>query len=263
MVAIEIRWLVSQIFSVTNERELAVWFFWRFGLLSIELVIILQWKITGFCYPPPTHSPWKQTPFVIQKRPRLFMHSTNSCAWNLYDGVVRKETSIQNERVLVWVFCLQKKKYNVCINFSFSMRNWGMFWHLVVWTLGSVDTGAYSPSLTPAVGTVVLVFSRTCHHYCFCCYWSLIPWYFSALYCFSQLQLGVFFCFTWSQIQWTFLPFICVYVWEDLDRKIFVEMVTEKLQVVFWGNFSFFVNISKCNKSFSLFLQYEGFNSIL
>lgn len=40
-----------------------------------------------------------------------------------------------------------------------------------------------------------------------------------------------------------------VYVWVDLDSKIFVEMVTEKLQVVLWVISAFSVNILKCNKS--------------
>jgi len=45
------------------------------------------------------------------------------------------------------------------------------------------------PVSHPAAGTIMLSFSRKCHHCCFCCNWSLIPWHFSALYCFSQLQL--------------------------------------------------------------------------
>lgn len=47
--------------------------FWQFGLLALVQTIILQGKITGFL-PPPTHSPWKQTPFMIQKRPHHFIH---------------------------------------------------------------------------------------------------------------------------------------------------------------------------------------------
>lgn len=72
LVAIGFWWLMSQTFSVTDGRGLSL-YFWQFGLLALVQTIILQGKITGFL-PPPTHSPWKQTPFMIQKRPHHFIH---------------------------------------------------------------------------------------------------------------------------------------------------------------------------------------------
>lgn len=58
---------------VTDGRGLSLWFLTVWSVGSSADNYFTGKKITGFL-PPPTHSPWKQTPFMIQKRPHHFIH---------------------------------------------------------------------------------------------------------------------------------------------------------------------------------------------
>lgn len=102
MVTIEIKWLVSQIFSVTNGRELAVW-------------LLMIWSVscnTGNYFTVKNH-------WLLLPSSHIFSMETNTFhdpekAISLYTwtdvifmvGSFGKENSVQNERIWVWVSCL-------------------------------------------------------------------------------------------------------------------------------------------------------------
>lgn len=166
-------------------------------------------------------------------------------------------------------FCDGSNRYLVVgvTNIHVTDRRGLSLWFLAIWSVGSsadnyftgknhwlltsshtfsMETNTFhDPEKATSLYTQsnVLFFLRKCHHQCFCCSCSLILWHFSVVHSFPQLELFSSASHGHKKSEHSF--HFCLHIWADLGGKIFVEMVAEKLQNMFWGNFSFFCQCSK------------------